>query len=199
MRPVMFAVLLAVLSAPLRASMVSAQGDGLYGRLQTDFVVSAYVWSGAAEDSERQLKSPLVLGAGAALRYLDSAGLVIGVESLGIEAPRLLIGAELRPVFLAFFFKDKSSGKQWSDLTLGSLGLEISAAVDTRESLSPGISFALSVEPPIYWNDGDGLVLRCAVRYVHSAAGESLVTTPSSTWLLELGLGWRSLVELGTR
>ena len=92
--------------------------DGLYGRFDGDFTLSAGAGAGVLLGSKQTLSFVGDLRA----RYLDSAGLVVGPELSEDNTFRLSLAADIRPVFLWRFFTYRSFYSQFFDLWLGFAG-----------------------------------------------------------------------------
>ncbi len=102
-------------------SSLRAEGDGLYGRFDTDLRLAGNVGGDFTPSSN---PSDVALHVSARMRLLYAAGLGIGT-SLGPRGGEGFAGLELRPLFPALFLMDAFSGDAWMDLTIQSLGLEV--------------------------------------------------------------------------
>jgi hypothetical protein len=114
----------------------------------------------------------LVVGAGAVvaprgaraegdlrLRYLDTAGLFASYEdalfeSAGSEPHRVISGGlELRPVFLYRWLRGLETRRDYFDLAIDSLGLELGAVLaapsEAPSDLRPGVQVGLGLEIPL--------------------------------------------------
>lgn len=151
-----------LLSWPTSAA---AQGDGVYGRLDADLVLEAALGGGAAFEPALQGATALDLRA----RYLDMAGLVVGVEWRPTGASRAIVGADLRPLFLARFLLGASLQDRYWDLLLDSIGIDLGVAItpfDQRAGVALAVGFGLDI-PLLFFGEGvSGLALRLFGRHV---------------------------------
>lgn len=141
-------------------------GDGLYGRFDSDLVLSL----GAGAGTSLQLEA--VYTAELRARYLDSAGLALAPEWNPAGDAAVAVLAEMRPFFLARFLGNKSVGNRWLDLTIDSLGLELgtwlgplASGLGAALALGGGIDFPLGLAR----GSARGLWLRAGMRYVHAS------------------------------
>jgi hypothetical protein len=160
------APLLLLLAPPIPCAAQGADQDGLYGRFDSDLVLTL----GAGAGSNLRLEPVNVAELRA--RYLDSAGMVVAPEwSPGGDAAVALL-VEVRPLFLARFLGDASIGNRWLDLTIDSIGLELGTWLGP---LADGLGAALAVggglEVPLGLAEGSarGVWLRVGARHVHAS------------------------------
>jgi hypothetical protein len=143
-----------------------AGGDGLYGRFDSDTVLSLGAGAGAS------LQLDPVYTAELRARYLDSAGLAMAPEWNPAGDAAIALLAEIRPLFLARFLGNSYIGNRWLDLTLDSLGLELGTWLGPFER-GLGVALALGggIELPLGLAEGSarGLWLRVGMRYVHAS------------------------------
>jgi hypothetical protein len=163
--------------------------DGVYGRLRADGTLSIEAGAGVLLDGRGARPW---FDATARARYLDTAGLFVayGIGVGGARYDALTLGVDLRPLMLARFFSDLERGPQTVDLVLDSIGLEMGVAwLRPGETFRAGSGFALmlgtGVEFPLYWQRGNGLTLRLAVRWVHSTASDSQGPATGATAAME--------------
>jgi hypothetical protein len=157
-------LLLFGVAAPVAAQ--GADGDGLYGRFDSDGVLTLGAGAGANLHLE-----PIYL-AELRARYLDSAGIAVAPEwnPEGDAAVALLL--EVRPLFLARFLGNGSTGNRWLDLTIDSVGLEIGTWIGPLESgLGAALALGGGLELPLGLarSSARGLWLRVGIRYVHAS------------------------------
>lgn len=152
----------------------AAAQDGAYGRLEGDLTLEisggggatyeAAAWSGAAVLEAR-------------MRYVDMAGLMIGGEYRPDGASRVLLMADVRPVFLARFLTNNSFGDRYWDVFVDSIGLDLGVAfapLDDRFGAALAVGFGVDV-PLVFFSDGyDGMSLRLFGRHVAALASDRL-------------------------
>ncbi len=151
-------------AAPCRAQQ--ADGDGLYGRFDSDAVLSLGAGAGVSLGLEP------VYAAELRARYLDSAGLVLAPEWNPAGDAAMALLAEIRPLFLARFATNRFTGMRWLDLTIDSVGFELGTWLGPLKSglgaalaLGGGIEFPLGLAN----SSARGLWLRLGARYVHAS------------------------------
>jgi hypothetical protein len=91
--------LVGVVVAALPLAARADHADGLYGRFDGDLTLSATAGGGVVLGSDDKAAALGELR----LRYLETAGLVVGVEWRPEGGERLIAGMDLRPVFLWHF------------------------------------------------------------------------------------------------
>ncbi len=161
-----------------------AEGDGVYGRLDSDLRLAASLGV-AWQAAQGRLNATGSLR----LRYLYAVGLFGGVDA-STAALRPFGGVELRPLFPALLLTDAFSGSAWLDLTVQSLGLEagLAAAPAAPGGLAPflGLSLESPLRPPSA--PGPSVWLRLSARWWRAEEGP-----PRSGWRLgaTLLLDWR--------
>jgi hypothetical protein len=159
-----------------------AQGDGSYGRLEADLMLSIGAGGGIVLDAEQGA----VLG-DVRLRWLDMVGFVIAPEWRPDVEGRLALAVEVRPLFPARFFLNSESGIEWLDLLVDSIGAEVGASIAPLVDGSGAalmLGFGLDVPilvPSIF---ADGLLLHLGARHVF-ARPQDLGAPPggASEWL----------------
>jgi len=165
----------AALALALLVSLVpagaSAQGDGAYGRLEGDLVLDLALGGGAAfvEDPTlgQQVRGAVTLDLRA--RYLDSAGLHAALEWRPEGASRVILGVDLRPLFLPRFFLGAVTRDRYWDLLIDSIGVDLGVALaplDDAIGVALAVGFGLDV-PLVFFGDGvELLALRVHGRHV---------------------------------
>ncbi|MCS6798383.1 MAG: hypothetical protein NZ898_07620 [Myxococcota bacterium] len=145
------------------AARARAEGDGAYGRLDADVTLHASLGAGAVLATG---ESAAVARLGA--RWVESAGAWTAAEWRPNGGSALLsAGVALRPLFPALFLLDRSTGIDWVDLTVQSVGLELGVVWGP---LGAGAGAALQVgasleAPLVRWKGADGLYLALGVRW----------------------------------
>jgi hypothetical protein len=166
----------------LRAANASASGESVdttYGRVDGD--VGVVVGAGGVvaprgPRAEAELR----------LRYLETAGLFAAYEDADVlgsaSEPRrvLLMGVELRPLFLFRWLQGHETRRAWLDLALDSIGLELGALVQQpagAESASQlGLDVGLGIELPILERaTGPWIGVRGALRWGEASLGSGVV------------------------
>ncbi len=167
----------------LVAPPLAAEGDGIYGRFDTDLRLALNAGGGAALG---RTTPDGVAHAAARIRFLYAVGLGLGTN-LGPRGAEGFAGFELRPLFPTLFFLNAFSGTAWTDLTLQSCGLEVGLwtpadAFGTR--WRPYL--ALSLESPLRPPDrpGPSLWVRMETRWLASQDASS----QGSEWRLLLSV-----------
>lgn len=172
-------------------------GDGAYGRLANDLTLEAAIGGGAAFVDEA------VEGAGTLelrARYLDMAGVLLGGE-LREEGSRLIVAADVRPLFLARFLTSLSFGDRFWDVLVDSIGIDLGLAV---VPLGQGVGAALAVGfgvdvPLVFFGDGyEGLSLRLAGRHVAALPTDRFGPEGGvNDWLAMAALVFRGALSTG--
>lgn len=159
---VVFSVAVSALAAPASADA----GGGAYGRLSGDLTLEAALGGGAGFEGDS------VVGAGTLelrARYLDVAGLMVGGELRYEGMSRVLVAADVRPLFLARFLLNLSFQDRFWDLLLDSVGIDLGVAfvpLDQGLGAALAVGFGLDV-PLVFFGEGyEGLSLRLAGRHV---------------------------------
>ena len=134
-------------------------------------------------------------------RIVDAAGPVVSVRWSRSDGAYLFLGGELRPLFPALFFLDRSRGYEMRDILLQSLSVELGAAVvplagDTGVGIGVGFGVEVPLLPPS--RSPLGPWLRIATRYV--SANPDYQSGPGadfSEWTLYATLSLRAQLDLG--
>lgn len=152
-----------------------AQGDGAYGRLQGDLIFDVALGGGAGFVDEPMTGTTVEGLATLDLRarYLDMAGIHAGLEWRPEGASRVLLGVDLRPLFLPRFFLGAIVGDRWWDLMIDSIGLDLGVALaPLDETIGIALQVGFGLELPLaFLSDGvDLLALRLWGRHVAALA-----------------------------
>jgi hypothetical protein len=163
--------------------------DGVYGRLDGDFVLSAGAGGGAHLDD---LATSATWTGELRFRYLDTAGLVVAVQE---EDLRAIVAGDFRPLFLIRFLLNEWSGRAFLDLLLDSVGFELGAALlrpfddGTGVALALGCGFDVPIATPVF--------LRLAARHVRAGAQDRAAPAQMADWSFLAVLTVRGTVDLG--
>ncbi len=155
-------VLLAAFGA--RAEAQSHQGDGAYGRFDHGLVFHLAAGASWTPDEE-----PAVAFEGQARAlFLGAAGPQLQLRAAPDRATLLVAGVSLRPLFPALFLLDMSTGNEWLDTFIQSVGVDVGVAFYPSEdqrafALGLGLSVPLVLHRP---GPFDGLALRLHARRI---------------------------------
>jgi hypothetical protein len=181
------AVALLLVALP-NAAQAEGDGDGVYGRFDSALVVALGAGAGVGlSDGDAALRGVF----DARLRIVSAGGPVISFAPGADGVHHLVVGMELRPFFPALFLQDMSTGHEWLDLFISSLGVELGAAF-LLEGRDVGLAWGLSVELPLVFPSrfAEGLFLRLAARHVNG--DDALVAVDADNradeWLLSAQL-----------
>lgn len=161
------ALALAACAALLSPTVARAEGDGdgVYGRFDHALVLTLGAGAGVGFVEG----DPSLRGAFDARFRIISAGGPFASFALGADGlHHLVLGVELRPLFPALFLQDMSTGHEWLDLFLSSLGVDLGAAVLFPDG-DVGLAWGLSLELPIVSPSrfAEGVFLRLFARHVN--------------------------------
>ncbi len=191
------AVFVVVLAAPARAQY----GDGAYGRLDGDLALSVGVNGGVVLDDRVH---PAATGSASLelrARILDSGGLFAIGEWRPEGDSRVIVGADLRPLFLARFLLGLESGYQWFDVLLDSIGIDVGAAIGPFDhDAGVGLAIGFGLDVPLYLpaRTSGGVFLRLGARYVTASALDQAAPRGGTTdWVFLAGLDVRAFVATG--
>ncbi len=153
------------------ASVAEAQrGDGAYGRWDAFVTVEGAVGAVASVRDEAWRVGPAVE---LRTRILDAAGPFVAFQWDRLGEGTLVAGVELRPLWPAIFLLDASIGREWLDLFLQSVSVELGAAWLPVGGDAPGVAFAwgLALDLPLWLPSRapeplSGLGLRLQLRRV---------------------------------
>ncbi len=174
-----------------------AGADGTHGRIDGDVAV---VGSLGATFGPRAPRATL----DGRLRYLSTVGLFGTYEDGplfgGGAVPRraIVVGAELRPLFLARWLRGWSTGAPRVDLTIDSLALELGVVATQPESGPfggrPGLQLGGALELPFFARaSGPLLALRGGVRWGHAALAGQVDGPVDRAGYLALAVGWQHI------
>lgn len=162
----MLRVLAALAVLAIATPAAADAGGGAYGRLSGDLTLEAALGGGAGFERES------VVGAGTLelrARYLDVAGLMLGGELRHEGMSRVIVAADVRPLFLARFLLNLSFQDRFWDLLVDSIGVDLGVALvplDQGIGAALAVGFGLDV-PLVFFGEGyEGLSLRLAGRHV---------------------------------
>lgn len=202
----MSALLLAVGDGRAQVRTEQPNDDGVWGRFGSDLVLSIGANAGAG------LGDPVARARGIAhpifasdvemrVRVIDTAGLVVAPEWRPEGTSRLVVAADLRPVFLTRFVLGLTSHDRYVDLLFDSLGVEIGAVIfapDGRVAAAWTVGFGLDVPLWIPPEVTGAVALRLGARW--TGAGSADVWGPNRAvddWTLHAGLLVRFHAEVG--
>ncbi len=173
----------------------SDQGDGAYGRLNRDTILSYGAGYGLGFDASHTFAADL------RARYLDSAGLVVAPEIRANGEPAIAVAVEIRPLFLGKFLTGRYSGQSWLDLTVDSIGVEVGSWFGPLDKKT-GAAFLVGtgVDVPLGADGSSGLWLRLGARWIYAHErdlGSPEVEGGTSKVLITAVLYFRSAVDLG--
>jgi hypothetical protein len=180
-----------------------AQADdvaAVHGRLDHDLVLTGALGGGVVLNDRVHPGETGALSLELRARVLDMAGVVLAGEWRPEGDSRLVVAADLRPLFLARWLLGASLHRDAADLLIDSLGLELGAAFgpfDGAFGVALAIGFGFDV--PLYVGPhADGLFLRLSARHVTAGAGDQAAPRGgTSDWLLGAAIGGRFSVASG--
>jgi hypothetical protein len=196
------ALSLVLLVAAVSPSSARAdEGDTVYGRLEGDLVLSAGIGGGVAFLDR---VGPDVTGTTTIelrARLLDTGGLVIAPEWRLEGDSRVVVGVDLRPLFLIRFLLNLQSGDRWVDLFVDSIGIDLGVAIGPLSSeVGLATAVGLGVDVPLHVPDGvrGGIFLRVAARWVGANATDQLAPPGGTQDVVIVALlTMRGLADLG--
>jgi len=188
------AIFVLALAAPAAAD----DGDGAYGRLAADLTLEVALGGGAGFEADA------VHGAGTLelrARYVDMAGILIGGELRDGGRSRILVAADVRPLFLARFLMNLSLRDRFWDVLIDSIGVDLGVAIlplDEGIGAALAVGFGLDV-PIVFFGDGyEGISLRLAGRHVAALPTDRLGPNGGADdWLAMAALVFRGSVTTG--
>jgi len=180
--------------------------DGVWGRFGSDLVLSvganAGVGLGDPVVTARGASDPIfALDAELRLRVIDTAGIVVAPEWRPEGASRLIVGLDLRPVFLARFLFGATTGDRYADLFFDSIGVDLGATVfapDGRVAVAWAVGFGADIPLWVPPEITGAIALRLAARW--TGAGTAYVWGPNQPvddWTLHAGLLIRFHANVG--
>lgn len=192
-RAAIVVVLVSVLSALAPAARAQLE-PSVHGRLDHDMVLTAAIGGGVALNDRLHPDPTGSASIELRARLIDMAGLMLAAEWRAEGDSRLILAADVRPLFLARWILGGSLHRAYLDLLLDSIGIDLGAAfgpLDDDLGVALVIGFGLDV--PLYIGPhADGLFLRLGARHV--TAGVTDQSAPrggTSDWLLYAALGAR--------
>ncbi len=183
------------------ASSVRAQFEpSIHGRLDHDMVLTGALGGGVVLNDRVHPDPTGSVSIELRARLVDMAGLMLAAEWRPEGDSRIILAADVRPLFLARWILGASLHRAYLDLLLDSIGIDLGAAFGP---LDPDFGVALvigfGVDVPLYIGPhADGLFLRLGARHV--TAGVTYQSAPrggTSDWLLYAALGGRFSVASG--
>jgi hypothetical protein len=199
-RRALFGVAASAVVELLGASAHAADGDGAYGRLDGDLLLS-----GGAGVALQEGSPAMVLEATAL--YLAMVGPVLRyAESFGATDARfdrsLAVGLELRPLFLGRLGLDLERGPARLDLMLDSFALTLGSFWHSERgsfAATPGLELGAGLSFPVMPSiDGPALGMTGLLRFrdadLTRRASEGLVEQGS---MLLFTLSWQGMLDVG--
>lgn len=184
----------------LGASARAQYEPSIYGRLDNDLVLTGAVGGGVALNDRVHPDPTGSASIELRARLVDMAGLMLAAEWRPEGDSRIILAADVRPLFLARWILGGSLHRAYLDLLLDSIGIDVGAAfgpLDPDFGVAFVIGFGLDV--PLYIGPhADGLFLRLGARHV--TAGVTDQSAPrggTSDWLIYAALGGRFSVASG--
>ena len=176
-----------------RASAQDQEGDGAYGRFDSDATLASGIGVGLAADGA-------VLTGELSLRYLDAVGPAVALVG-GLSGDSfLLTSLELRPLFPARFLLDGMFGSERWDLLVDSLTVELGAASALRGS-RPGVALVVGLHLgiPLFTAApfGRGVYLQLGIRHLRSAAEDRASPGAITLWIPTVSLIFAGPLQLG--
>lgn len=197
---VRFALALALL-ALVPASAAAQDGDGVYGRLDGDLTLSAGLMGGAVTNDRVHPAWTGSVSLELRARILDSGGIFAIGEWRPEGDSRVIVGVDVRPLFLPRFLLGWETGSQWADLLIDSIGLDLGAAIGPFDhAAGVGLAIGFGIDVPLFLPErtSGGVFLRLGARYVTaSALDQAAPYGGTSDWVLLAGLDFRALVATG--
>lgn len=178
------------------------EGDTVYGRLSGDLVLSAGLGGGVALNDRVGPDVTYTTTLELRGRIVDSGGLFVAAEWRPEGDSRVLVGIDLRPVFLARFLLNLQSGDPWVDLFVDSIGLDLGVALGPLDDdVGAATTVGLGVDVPLVLPDGadfGGVFFRIATRWVGALATDQAAPPGGTNDLVVLGvLTVRGIADLG--
>lgn len=178
------------------------EGDTVYGRLSGDLVLSAGLGGGVALNDRVGPDPTATTTLELRGRIVDSGGLFLAAEWRPEGDSRVLIGVDLRPVFLARFLLNMQAGDPWVDLFVDSIGLDLGVALGPLdEDVGAATALGLGFDVPLVLPDGaafGGVFFRVATRWVGALATDQAAPSGGVNDLVVLGvLTVRGVANLG--
>ena len=177
-------------------------GDGVYGRLSGDLSLSAGIGGGVVHGDRQGIAewtgtATLELRA----RVLDMAGLLVAGEWRPEGDDRVVVAADVRPLFFARWLLSASSRRAWLDLLVDSIGIDLGVAVGPFED-GAGVALAIGfgLDVPLYFPEhlDPGVFLRLSARHAIASPTDQLAPRGgTSDWVMLALLDVRAFVLSG--
>jgi len=191
------------LAALLAPGFAHAQGDGAYGRFDGDLLFDVGVGGGAGfvDDAAGGTRIDGAATLDLRARYLDTAGLHAALEWRPDGASRVVLGVDLRPLFLPRFFLGAIVGDRYWDLWIDSFGLDLGVALtplDETIGVALSVGFGFDV-PRVFFGDGvELLALRFSGRHVAALPTDRFGPDGGiHDWMAGAALVFRAQTRLG--
>jgi hypothetical protein len=184
-----------ILASALPSFAQYDQGDGAYGRLNGDTILSYGAGFGLGFNAKHTFAADL------RARYLDSAGVIVAPEIRTNGEPAIAVAVEVRPLFLGKFLTGHFSGRSWLDLTVDSLGVEVGSWFGPLDE-GTGAAFLVGggVDLPLGADGSSGLWMRLGARWIYAHErdlGSPEAEGRASKVFIMAVLYFRSAVDLG--
>lgn len=192
-----------VIALALSPGLAAAQdGDGVYGRLSGDVALSAGIGGGVVY-ADRQHVAEWTGEAMVELRarVLDMAGLLLAGEWRPEGDDRVIIAADIRPLFFARWLLGNSSHRAWEDLLVDSIGLDLGAAIGPFENgAGAALAIGFGIDVPLHFppNLDPGIFLHLGARHAIASATDQLAPAGGTAdWTILAVLDVRAFVMTG--
>lgn len=181
-------------------------GDGVYDRFDRDLTIAADLGGGVVLDG---VDPRATLTADFRFRIIDAAGPAIGFRwgpagPSGSGHGHVFVGVELRPLFPALFLLDLSTGNEWVDLFVQSVGIELGAALfPFDEDFGVGLAVGLSISVPLLLPSRtsgtfQSIALRLGARRVDASASfQGSPDVDRSEWTISAALSFALAAQTG--
>ena len=146
------------------AAEAHADDDGAYDRLEADVTLSIAAGGGVRFLSATEG----VARVEARARYLDMAGVFVDGEWRVLQEGRFSFGVDLRPIFLARLLLGGSFTREWFDLLIDSIGLDLGLCATPLGQEGTGLALVIGtgLDIPLYRERTTRLAIRGAMRWV---------------------------------
>lgn len=125
------------------------RGDGVYRRFDHDLLLAFGVGGGVVLGEEDEPALVLDLRA----RVIDAGGVVTSYRYAPDSKHQLFVGIELKPLWPALFLTSSSTHREWLDLLIQSLGVELGVAMmplgNDDADVGYGLGIGVSLEVPL--------------------------------------------------
>lgn len=130
-------------------SAADTKGDGLYARWDHGLTLSLGAGAGATWLPGDTDAPRLSIAGEARLLFIDAAGPVVAGRWGRDSGQYVFVGVDVRPLFPALFFLFKSTWREFWDLFLQSLSVELGAAFMLDGHRSVGFAYGFGLGMPI--------------------------------------------------